>query len=228
MNYNFLWKQNNMKTKIFNFILMGTLLVTGVVSAQTVFAFDVPVHTGGFDQAKQGSFVARFLKAGLKVLPDNIPILNGFIIADQVLSAKEGYFWKIVLPGANAQLRVGTSGGNLFNAAFSNPATVTVDLSGRTSRDAVALLADPSICTESVTMIASNTAAFHFWSTGNGDSADIIGRQVRLSGGNPGPGKMLISTDNQGNATWGTVRVNASGEPVYSYGSSPVPVGQCQ
>jgi hypothetical protein len=218
-----------MKTKLFNFILLGTLLFTGVVSAQGTFS--TPLHTGGFEQKKSGSFVGQFLKAGLKALPVGIPGLAGFVIADKVVSSPQGFFSKLILPVNNKgdvklepQLRVGSSSTDLLNAALDNRAPVTVDLAGRNSNDAVALLADPSVCTPNVSIVNTNNSAFHFWSDENKNSADIVARQIRLSGGNPTSGSVLVS-DKDGNASWGTVRVDANGVATYSYPVSPAANG---
>ncbi len=231
-----------MKTNIFNFILIGTLLMTGVVSAFEEPLFlpgatgPSPIDTGATTQIKQGNFWARSLKAGFNQVRAELPaILSGFIIADTRAVAPYGYFITAVLPGNSgqflSQLRLGSPVNNLFNAVFTNRAPATLDLVGRgsagsqKSRDAVAFLADPAVCTEHVNMI-TNTPAFHFWSDYNSDSADILARQIQLSGGNPGAGKVLLSVDNQGNATWGTVIVDSLGNPQYQKSSSIVATGQ--
>ena len=231
-----------MKKNILNFILIGTLLLTGVVSAfeEPVAlpgaAGPSPIDTGATTQQKQGNFWARSIKAGFAQIRTELPeILTGFIIADTRAVAPYGYFVKTVLPGNSgqflSQLRVGSPSDNLFNAVFSNRAPATVDLAGRgsagssKSRDAVALLADPNLCIEHVNMI-TNTPAFHFWSDSLNDSADILARQIRLSGSNPAAGKVLLATDTQGNATWGTVIVDSSGNPQYQKSLSDVATGQ--
>ncbi len=236
-----------MKTNIFNFILIGTLLMTGVVSAfeEPSAGFpkgeaNAPVHIGSVQQAKSGEFWSRIMKSGLSiVLPSSADVVAGFFAADEALVSPQGFFTRILLPGNKSFLRVGTITNGLYQSPASQIAPFMVDLSGRgtqgsnTSRDTLAIMADSAVCTPHVNFI-TNTPAFKLVSNvNNGGSADILARQIQLSGGNPAPGKVLVSFDGQGNAVWGTPKMVKNGNNwvlSFDYSESPVFVGQniCQ
>ncbi len=238
-----------MKTKLFNFILLGTLLFTGVVSAaweapSSSFPngnASAPVHTGDFEQRKSGGFWSKYLHAGTSITTSSLSkIINGtfgFLAGDKTVLAPTGIFKQVFLPGKNSHLRVGTTqedniGSALYNAASdSNRAPAVIDLqkrSGSHSVDAVALLKNTNVCTTDLAIV-TNTPAIHFWSDKNGASADLIARQIRLSGGNPTSGSVLVSVDSQGNAVWGKPKMVKDGTGwvlAYDYDKSPVKLGQ--
>jgi hypothetical protein len=248
-----------MKTKLFNFILMGTLLVTGVVSAYTEPTANYPggqvspvVNVGLDQQIKSGAFWSKYLKGGLDILTETR--LIGFMIADRFIISPNGFFTHLVLPSSNSQLRLGgpgssitgsvsTADNTLFGYIFprlntnvktildTNRAPLTIDLAGRgtqgspASRDALAVMNKKLNVCGSNTAVVTDASGVSFRSDYNSslaqnpnNYADILARQVRLKGGNPGPNKVLVAVDNQGNATWGTLVFN----PVYQIEGVPV------
>ncbi len=226
-----------MKTNIFNFILIGTLLTTGVVSAYQQPPFNPPsgnvdsiVQSGQAEQKKQGDLWAKTLKTGFNTISGGSVSLLGYVIGDVLGITKNSFFTQLVLPGSSSQLRIGNNGGSidtnkkLYDYVFNrkteletllqnNRAPLTVDLSGRgaqgtdASRNAAALFSNKTnICTTNTTIVAANTPAVRFASDYRDQTtADILARQIRLKGGNPGENKVLVAVDNQGNATWGTL-----------------------
>lgn len=101
-----------MRTKLFSFIIVGTLLATGVVSAYTEPAGSYPngqvetvVHVGPEQQIKTGAFWAKLLQAGSKVT--NTASLAGYVLGETISIAPSGFFTHMVLPGSDSQFRLG-------------------------------------------------------------------------------------------------------------------------
>lgn len=241
-----------MRTKLFSFIIVGTFLVTGVVSAYTEPAGSYPngqvetvVHVGPEQQVKSGAFWAKLLQAGSKVT--NTASLAGFAMSQTFTIAPSGFFTHVVLPGSNSQFRLGgvrtelkgviensetgslfgyilnnlkkTTGNNVNQILDNNRAPLTIDLAGRgnkgapASRDALAIISG-GMCSQA-TAIITDASGISFRSDYNknlsdanlrSDYADVLARQLRLHGGNPGENKVLVSVDRLGNATWGTLK----------------------
>ena len=232
-----------MKTNILNFILIGTLFLTGVVSAfeEPSAGFpkgeaNAPVHIGTALQAKSGQFWARIIKSGLAVpLPSSAQSIIGFFAADEALVSPQGFFTRILLPGNQSFLRVGTTTNSLYDSSISTGVPLTVDLSGRVaggspnSRDALAIMAGSGVCTPHVNFITNTPALRLVSNVNNGGNADILARQIQLSGGSPAAGKVLVSFDSQGNAVWGIPKMVKSGSNwvlSFDYNESPVVAGQ--
>ncbi len=252
-----------MKTKLFNFILLGTLLMTGVVSAYTEPSADYPagqvtpvVNVGSDQQVKSGAFWAKLIQAGSRVTKTSS--LAGFLLAETFNIAPSGFMTHVILPGSDSQFRLGggVSGalgntiesgneslfgytfgnlkGDVKNILDSNRAPLTIDLLGRgvketpASRDALAVISG-GLCSQP-TAIVTTASGVSFKSDYNkvltdsnlkSDYADVLARQLRLKGGNPGKDKVLVAVDSLGNATWGTLKfepVTKPNRPLYTAG----------
>ena len=86
-----------------------------------------------------------------------------------------------------------------------------------------------ALCKNNVT-VNTNANAIRF-ATPNGDAynpdnIDLIGRQVQLSDPSAGALKVLVATNDKGDAVWGTLAV-VNGALKVNYGQSPVTTGQC-
>jgi hypothetical protein len=252
-----------MKTKLFNFILLGTLLFTGVVSAYTEPSANYPagqvtpvVNVGSDQQVKSGAFWAKLLQAGSKITKTST--LAGFLLAETFNIAPSGFMTHVILPGSDSQFRLGggvsgtlgntieSGNGSLFGYVFgnlngdvknildTNRAPLTIDLLGRgakgtpASRDALAVISG-GLCSQP-TAIVTTASGVSFKSDYNkvltdsnlkSDYADVLARQLRLKGGNPGKDKVLVAVDSLGNATWGTLKfepVTKPNKPLYTAG----------
>lgn len=192
------------------------------------------VNVSDYAQTKIGSFITEnFLKAGGAISPTGAPWNKaGYAVAEKAFISPWSFFTSAFLPGSSSQVKIG--GGDdattdIFNAART---PFTIDLSGRGTgnnsvpgRRVIDIRTDASMCYPNAT-IRTNTPAVRLLNSKTGDDADAIVRGVQLSGGNPAPGKILVSTDTNGNAVWGTPTLSG-GQIVFTYGTSPVPEGQC-
>ena len=159
-----------------------------------------PINTGIVDQTKKGNLFNK----------------DAFI-------SPWGFFSRISLPGIitssgylHPNLTIGGSGSSGVNLSTSNMFIsgnfpLAIDLKNRPTSNALEIYSDQSaVCpiNKKVTFVADTAPAFQLWNASKNQNADLIARQVQLTGGSPGAGKVLTS-DNEGNASWGTV--NASG-----------------
>lgn len=178
-------------------------------------------------QGKYGPFITEsFLKAGNNFAWS----MPGTIVAENFIQSSNGnttayeqanaYFKKMFMAGTQGQLVFGISRSTISGA---DTAPVVGKFNG--GKDKVNLLADSQFC-NTQTMITTDTPAIQFWSTNAGTNAVVAARGVQLSGGNPQPGMILISTDTQGNAVWATPVLNADGTITFTHGASPVVAGQ--
>lgn len=176
-------------------------------------------------QGKYGPFITdSFLKAGSQFswsTPGTIVAENFILSGPSNISAYEkanAYFKKVFAPGTQGQLVFG-----IERSLVSSSAPVVGMFNG--GKDKVQLLADGQFC-NTQTMITTDTPAIQFWSSSANKNANITARGIQLSGGNPQPGMVLISTDAQGNATWGTPVLNTDGTITFTHAASPVVAGQ--
>lgn len=233
----------------------STIILVGIFAAIAVpvFAWDIPsknvgriignipgeiINTGCLYesgsttcknvQAKNGPFITNsFLKAGT-VFPWSG---NGSIVSENSIFAyRDLFLHKLFAQGTDAKIITG--GGRVSYANDTSKVPLISDATNfRNSTTSVEkrflLLADTQFC-NTQTMITTNTPAVQFWDVSTGSNASLRARGVQLSGGNPAPGKVLISTDLYGNAIWATPRLEADGITVtFDYnGSSPVVTGQ--
>jgi hypothetical protein len=179
-----------------------------------------PIHTGDTVQEKQGGIWSK------KVLVSPVSIF------------KKSMF----LPGNKSVLRIGSddtgsgtqsftkgSAGAItqdFNTALfgeTDSIPLVIDLHDRAKpRDAIEFITNQAC--PIVTRFTNDKAAAFEFKKGTG-RANIIARQVQLTGGDPDANDVLVS-DAQGNARWAKASVNANGVVVFSSGTSPVPAGQ--
>lgn len=202
---------------------------TGATGGNTVAS----VNVSEYGQTKIGSFTTdNFFKAG-GVFNATGASWNkpGYAIAEKAFISPWSFFTSAFLPGNTSQVKIG--GGDdattdIFNAAVT---PFTIDLAGRgtgnnsvSGRQVIDIRTDALACYPNAT-IRTNTPAVELLNSKTGDNADAIVRGIQLSGGNPAPGKILVSTDANGNAVWGTPTLSG-GQIVFTYGTSPAATGQ--
>jgi hypothetical protein len=182
-----------------------------------------PIHTGDIVQKKQGGIWSE------NILVSPVSIFNK----------------SMFLPGNKSVLRIGSddtgsgtqsftkgSAGAItqdFNTALfgeTDSIPLVIDLHNRAQpRDAIEFKTDQAC--PIVTRFTNDKAAAFEFKKGTA-RANIIARQVRLTGGDPDANDVLVG-DADGNARWAKASVNANGVVVFSSGTSPVPAGQtCQ
>lgn len=175
-------------------------------TAKAVFA---AVNTTDFPQIKQGGF-----------------IVSG---VDKYLVAPMAFFKKVLLPGADTSVYVGGLGtaNPSFSTTFPSDRTVplTINMADRPTTGAVKYLADADSCT-GPTKIITDSSAFQFWNESGNDNTDVLAKGIRLTGGNPSPGKILIAVDSDGKAVWATPRLAANGKDII-FDTNTSPVGLC-
>lgn len=179
-----------------------------------------PVHAAinvsSFDQIKKG-MLSIFKSEGNLVSP-------------------LGFFKNIVLPNASTSVYVG--GTALNNPGFTGVPTdtdlnipLTINTVGRNSNNALRVLVDPSsVSCPAATPAIINTDATAFRFTNNSNTntlVDIFAKGIRLTGGNPAKGKILISVDNKGKAVWATPTLASNGKDII-FDTTVSAVGMCQ
>lgn len=204
---------------------------TGATGGNTVAS----VNISEYDQTKIGSFTTNnFFKAGGAFNATGVSWNKpGYAVAEKAFISPWSFFTSAFLPGNTSQVKIG--GGDdattdIFNAART---PFTIDLAGRgtgnnsvSGRQVIDIRTDTIACYPNAT-IRTNTPAVRLLNSKTGDDADAIVRGVQLSGGNPAPGKILVSTDSDGNAVWGTPTYNVNtGKITFTYGTSPAATGQ--
>lgn len=196
-----------------------------------------PTNTGGVYQIKKGGIMAKFFiaTAGSVTRSGNAPA--GLIMAKEMIKAYDGLFTdQMYLAAPGAVLKIGDTQTLLPTVLpqaddmqlFTDETALTIDLVGRgdssTGRNAMELLSGSS-CLDNVATV-TNTAAIQFWDTTHDRNADVIARQVRLSGGSPTANSVLVSTNGDGDATWATLRVVNGQISLTENEASPVTNGQ--
>lgn len=186
----------------------GVVRVPANDTAQGVFA---ALNTTVFPQIKKG----------------------GLIISDEnkYLVSPLSFFKKVLLPEEDTSVYVGGVGtaDPTFATAANFPedrsVPLTINMSGRSSEGAIKYIADTDACA-GPTKIITDSSAFQFWNDGKNDHADILAKGIRLTGGNPAAGKILISVDRDGRAVWATPRLAANGVDIL-FDTDTSPVGTC-
>lgn len=236
-----------MKTNFLNIFKIVGLTVVLAVSVSVASAWVTPtapatlgnaiasINTGLFSQAKLGGLTSeQFLVAG-SVMPPGLPSPGiGMALASTMVVSQRGLFTdQLLVPGVASGIKIGGSPDG-FNTPLFDKGTyttpLTIDLNGRSSgsgaREGIELRSNDNMCKNNVTVL-TNTAAHRFVSTINpGGNADVIARQVRLSGGNPSAGKILIATNRDGDAVWARPQLNSNGTITFNTSTSPVTSGQ--
>jgi hypothetical protein len=186
----------------------GVVRVPANDTAQGVFA---ALNTTVFPQIKKG---------GLIISEEN-----------KYLVSPLSFFKKVLLPEEDTSVYVGGVGtaDPTFATAANFPedrsVPLTINMSGRSSEGAIKYVADTDACA-GPTKIITDSSAFQFWNDGENDHADILAKGIRLTGGNPAAGKILISVDRDGRAVWATPRLAANGVDIL-FDTDTSPVGSC-
>lgn len=173
-------------------------------------------------QGKNGSFITEgFLKAGTRLGWSTI----GSVVSESSMATPgTGFFYKVFAPGINAQ--VSTSA----DTDVAIPLSIDMNDGGAgttsSATSAIDILPDANFCNTRGSILV-DTPAVQVWSTKRDAVADLSGQGIQLSGGNPQPGMILVSTDADGNAIWATPTLSSDGTSVvFNYGTSPVVTGQ--
>jgi hypothetical protein len=195
---------------------------TGVVTAPTsdnAKPVDAAINLGAFDQIKKGGIIIN------PQLP--YPESKGLFVSPL------SFFKKTFLPGADTSVYIG-------GASFSDPSfslaqypndrsvPLTINLTGRTDDPTGAIkFKTNELCAVSTKLINTEAPAFEFWTSKDGENSDLLAKGIKLDGGNPGPGKILISVDNDGRAVWATPKLAANGRDIIFDPYDDSPVGVC-
>ena len=234
--------------------LLGLAAVLAAVTS-TVSAWNPPatpgtvyesvpaiINTLGKTETKVGGITSQdYLLAGTLSVPTPPAFPTpglGMVLAKTLLASDKGLFTdQILIPGTTGQMKIGTGAGYTLTQPLIDssayPRPLTLDLTGAASNKAAELRIDNTLACMDNATILSNTSAQQYWSTVNiaadgsqGDNADLLARQVRLTGGNPQPGKILIATNANGDAVWATPKLNPDGTISFDTTTSPVTSGQ--
>ena len=234
-----------MKTKFSNSIKL--LILAGVLAAVTsyVAAFTPinplpgtnpwqPVDTGAAAQVKSGGILSQKSFIAGTGITDPASI-DGYIVAKALAGSAYGLFGnQILASGTTSQVKIGSATSTwsaplIDSSSYTTP--LTIDMSGRSGNaDHEAIdVRSGALCKNNVT-VNTNANAIRF-ATPNGDAynpdnIDLIGRQVQLSDPSAGALKVLVATNDKGDAVWGTLAV-VNGALKVNYGQSPVTTGQC-
>ena len=222
-----------MKHPIINTIKIIVIAAVLSVGVSYVYAFTQPDVAPG----TAVSNVAAPINTG-----ENLQEKKGGIWSKKVIASPISIFKKsIFFPGKNSSLRIGSddaAGSETFTkgsagavsqslntAIFGEDNTVplVIDLHGRAApQDAIAFNTTAS-CSVVTRFTNDKAAAFEF-KKGENSKANIIARQVKLTGGSPDANDVLLG-DAQGNARWAKATV-VNGVVKFSNGTSPVIIGQ--
>jgi hypothetical protein len=194
-----------------------------------------PITTNATAQRKTGGIVAKSLIAGSGIATSaTAPIFtwDSFVMAKTLAAAPYGLFMSdhALVAGTSSKVKIGNNGtvtAPLIPSQYTTP--LTLDLTGRTTSTATARNAQEFISGNSCNAsIGANTSAIRFVdnqspASNNNDShtIDLIGRQVRLSGGNAAGLRVLVATNDKGDAVWGTLTIE-QGKVKVNYDRSPV------
>ncbi len=217
---------------------MGILVITvSYVSAYQPFPSNppagqvpTPINVGTNDQTKTGGIYSQ--KSFIAGSGITQPGSDSFILAKAFAGSADGFLGRMLVSGTTSKMQIG-SGANTLPTPLvptGNTTPLTIDLTGRSgnlSYDAIDIISG-NRCKDTST-IRVNTAAIRFADGPNvtNDNVDLIAQQLRLSGGNPGEMRVLIATNDRGDAVWGTMSI-VNGQVRLIYNDSPVTSGQCE
>lgn len=219
-----------MKNLLNSIKILGILLIVGLGVSY------VAAYTPG------GAFPAGQVPAVINTSAANQTKVGG-LLSDKYMVADLGFFTKTLLPGSDSWMNIGGTE-PLTSSGISNDGStipLTFDLVGRSKtikagtqgQDAINFISGQAQCSTATAFINDRATAFEFTSGGTDTGhADLIARQLQLSGGTPQDNSVLAAVDNQGNAVWaklvvenGVLKVidNKTGLPIPSTGvTSPV------
>lgn len=235
-----------MKKQIFTFIkitALAAILAVGV-SYVSAASWSAPgtdatggntvagINTSSYNQTKIGSFATNsFLKAGNAFSSLNAPWNKaGYLVGEKAIISPWSFFTYSFLPGNTSQVKIGSNNADTTDPFTDAITPFTIDTVGRggynTSggRNMIDIKTDAGLCYPNTT-IRTNTPSIALYNADSGAYASPVVRGVQLSGGDPAPGKILVSTDANGNAVWATPTL-VNGQIVFSYGTSPAATGQ--
>jgi hypothetical protein len=151
--------------------------------------------------------------------------------ADGKLVSPLSFFKKVLLPNVDTSVYIG--GASFADPSFASSfpgnrdVPMTINLTGRAKINDAILFKTDAACPQPTKIINSSASAFEFWNTAKGENADLLANGIRLDGGNPAAGKILISVDNDGRAVWATPKLAANGTDIIFDTYSDSPVGVC-
>lgn len=187
-------------------------------TASAVFA---AINVGVFDQVKKGMLMI-------------VPKQTGENSKGKFISPI-AFFKNTTLPGNKTAIHVGGANAGNPNWGTNVPTNdrsmpLTLDTTGRTNNDAIKILSEALPGGQCVlypnTIIETDTTGFRFTNGSGNTDVDILAKGIKITGGSPAKGKILISVDSNGNAVWATPKLNSNGEIVFDTTVSPV--GMCQ
>jgi hypothetical protein len=158
-----------------------------------------------------GTFPAGQVPAVINTSADNQTKVGG-LLSEKFLVSDLGFFTKTLLPGKDSWLNIGSRLNVAPGAINNNGSTIplTIDVTGRATvtkdgtegQNAINFISGQTSCSTATAFINDRASAFEFTS-GSTDTghADLIARQLQLSGGSPQDGSVLAS-DANGNAVW--------------------------
>jgi hypothetical protein len=193
---------------------------TGTVkspSGDTAKPVAAAINLSIFDQIKRG---------GITVNTQKPPAT-----ADGKLVSPLSFFKKVLLPNVDTSVYIG--GASFADPSFASSfpgnrdVPMTINLTGRAKINDAILFKTDAACAQPTKIINSSASAFEFWNTAKGENADLLANGIRLDGGNPAAGKILISVDGDGRAVWATPKLAANGTDIIFDTYSDSPVGIC-
>lgn len=175
---------------------------------------------------------------------------DGALMSEKFQASDLAFFKKTLLPGNDSWLNIGgefagttpDSISGIQSAGGTTPLVIHLNNRATSVRDsvqgqdAVRFISGDAQCHGKTAIINDRASAFELVSLQNGGHADIIARQLKLSGGSPQDGSVLAAVDTNGNAVWarlvvenGAVAVKDVDGRIISAGTttSPVTADQC-
>ncbi len=225
-------------------IIAVTLIIGWGVSAVDAWTAPIAPPPGGTVKApEQTSGTAYKDNAGPVHAAINVSSFDqikkgilSIVKPDGNLVSPLGFFKNVILPKTSTSVYIG--GTALNNPSFTGVPTdadlnipLTINTVGRESNNALRVLVDPSSVScpaATPAIINTDATAFRFANNSNTNTlVDIFAKGIRLSGGNPAKGKILISVDNKGKAVWATPKLDTNGKDII-FDTTVSPVGMCQ
>jgi len=224
-----------MKNNLTQYIkILGIALIIGL-GVSVVSAWTAPTGTAPVKTAPSDGDVAASINQG-----DFDQIKKGGIIiptVDQKFVSPLSFFKKTLLPGNNTSIYIGGSGdavGTLNTAgwAIQFPGTrdvpLTINLKERDKITYAVKFKTDQVCPQTTKLINTKSSAFEFWNSKDDTNADLIANGIRLEGGNPAAGKILIAVDADGRAVWATPKLAQNGIDVTFDPYDDPSTGVCQ
>lgn len=180
-----------------------------------------PINTGSAVQTKTGGILSqKFLATGSGLTQPNSTTLSGMVHVKTLLGSVYGLFSdQVLVSGTSSRVKIGGTGG--LTAPLINGSTyttpLTIDLRGRANGTAATQALEvitANSCADRSTVLV-DTSAIRFADNsnpgsnqGNSHNVDLIARQLRLSDpSSAGTMKVLVATNSDGDAVWGTLAI---------------------